>query len=194
LSDISQAKKRLRREAGDRRLARHAADDGSAAVAAVGHFMTVVETAAPEVVSAYWSVQDELATQPLLQRLHDASISLCLPVVARPASPLVFRRWRPGDPMVSGVHNIPVPGDGAPEAVPSVLVVPLLAYDGAGYRLGYGGGYYDRTLAALRDKGNNVLAIGYAYEAQKVEAVPHDHLDQPLDWVVTEQGAWKVER
>ena len=177
------------------------ADGGKAGLAAAGHFMAaVVNGAAPEMVAAYWAVRDELATQPLLACLNDSAVATCLPVVAQTAAPLVFRQWRPGAPMINGVHDIPVPDESAAEAVPAVLVVPMLAFDAAGYRLGYGGGYYDRTLQALRGKGGEggeggeVLAVGFAYEEQEMDDVPHDHLDQPLDWVVTERGARKVQR
>jgi 5-formyltetrahydrofolate cyclo-ligase len=197
LNEISLQKKQLRREAGERRLICHAADaadGGKAGLAAAGHFMAaVVNGAAPEMVAAYWAVRDELATQPLLARLNDSAVATCLPVVAQAAAPLVFRRWRPGAPMVNGVHDIPIPDEEAPEAVPVVLVVPMLAFDAVGYRLGYGGGYYDRTLQALRSSGGEVLAVGFAYEEQEIDDVPHDHLDQPLDWVVTERGARKVQ-
>jgi 5-formyltetrahydrofolate cyclo-ligase len=77
----------------------------------------------------------------------------------------------------------------APEVVPSLLIVPLLAFDRAGYRLGYGGGFYDRTLQKLRGAGGDVLAVGVALSAQEVPAVPRDDTDQPLDWIVTEREA-----
>jgi 5-formyltetrahydrofolate cyclo-ligase len=85
---------------------------------------------------------------------------------------------------------IPVPGEEVPELVPDLLLVPLLAFDGDGYRLGYGGGYYDRTLAALRVRnGRESVAVGVAYAAQQCDHVPRHDEDQPLDLVVTENGA-----
>ena len=92
-----------------------------------------------------------------------------------------------GEPLVSGVWDIQIPPDTAAEVVPDVLLVPLLAFDLQGYRLGYGGGFYDRTLDKLRAL-KPVTAIGIGFAAQQVETVPHDHLDQRLDYVMTEKA------
>jgi 5-formyltetrahydrofolate cyclo-ligase len=103
-----------------------------------------------------------------------------------PRRPLAFRHWQPGTTMVRGKFDVECPGEDAEEGVPQVLVVPLLAFDARGRRLGYGGGFYDRTLAALRAAGP-VTAIGFAFAAQEFDAVPADATDQPLDVVVTER-------
>lgn len=111
---------------------------------------------------------------------------VALPVVVAPGRPLVFRRWRPGGALVPGAFGVAVPETGE-TIVPEVLIVPLLAFDGRGIRLGYGGGYYDRTLAALRREGRP-LAVGVAFAAQRVRRLPSEVTDAPLDMVVTETG------
>ena len=139
-------------------------------------------------VSGFWSMGSEIDTRPLLHALHERGHSVGLPVTVRRGLPLLFRAWAPGLELVSGGFGTEVPGPAQPEVVPRVVFVPLLAFDRAGYRLGYGGGFYDRTLAALRAEGP-VLAVGLAFAAQEVESVPRGAHDQRLDWIVTEAGA-----
>jgi 5-formyltetrahydrofolate cyclo-ligase len=113
-----------------------------------------------------------------------------LPVVVRRGLPLLFRAWHPGQPLVTGSFGVPRPDKDQPELTPRVLIVPLLAFDRAGYRLGYGGGFYDRTLAALRQR-KPITAIGVGYVAQELPQVPHGPMDQRLDYVLTEDGPKK---
>jgi len=139
------------------------------------------------VVSFYWPMGDEADPRALATRLGARGHSLALPVVARKKSPLVFRLWRHGDPLVVHVFGMHEPAADASVVTPDVLLVPLLAFDRGGHRLGYGGGFYDRTLASLETK----LAIGIAYAGQEVgelPVLPHDH---KLDMVVTELGVRK---
>lgn len=89
--------------------------------------------------------------------------------------------------MVEGAYGIPVPLDNAEELQPDMLLVPMLAFDSDGYRLGYGGGFYDRTLDALRRDGRNVVAVGVAYDGQEAAALPHQATDQPLDVIITDK-------
>ena len=145
------------------------------------------------IVSGFWPFGSEINIVPLLEMLAGQGLRICLPVVVAMGKPLVFRAWQPGDDLVPGKWNIPVPADTQPEMTPDVLLVPLLAFDRQGYRLGYGGGFYDRTLEKLRAHGP-VKAIGVAYRAQQVDAVEHDSLDQPLDGVLTEQGYFEPDR
>ncbi|NJM81677.1 MAG: 5-formyltetrahydrofolate cyclo-ligase [Tabrizicola sp.] len=109
-----------------------------------------------------------------------------VPVILGPGQPLKFREWSPGSAMVEGAFKALIPVEGA-WVEPDVLIVPLLAFDARGYRLGYGGGFYDRTLEGLRAKGQ-VLAVGFAFSAQEVGEVPIDATDQRLDVMVTELG------
>jgi len=125
---------------------------------------------------------------PLLGRLWRAGFGCGLPVVAGKGRALIFRDWRPGAVLRTGPYRIAEPGADAAVVSPSHLLVPLLAYDSQGYRLGYGGGYYDRSLRELR-AAKRVLAIGIAYSEQQVDQVPHDETDERLDWIVTERGA-----
>ncbi len=143
------------------------------------------------VVSAYWPIGSEIDPRPLMTHLHEAGHPIALPVIFARGEPLVFRAWRPDDPLEQAGFGTQVPLATQPELTPRVLIVPLLAFDRTGYRLGYGGGFYDRTLARLRDSGA-VLAIGVAYAAQEVAAVPRDGSDQPVDWIVTEAEAIPV--
>ena len=138
-------------------------------------------------VSAYWPMGDEMDTRPLLAALHGRGHPLALPVVVAADTPLIFRQWRPGARLESAHFGTSVPEESAAELEPDVLFVPLLAFDHAGYRLGYGGGFYDRSLQALRAR-KPVLAVGVAFAGQRVASVPRDSYDQPLDWVVTESG------
>lgn len=137
-------------------------------------------------VSGYIAFQSERDPMEALREAGCLGARLGLPAVLAPGRPLDFRRWRPGEPLEPGAYGIPVPQ--TDETIrPNRLVVPLLAWDRAGYRLGYGGGYYDRTLAALRASGP-CRAVGFAFAAQEVELVPAGEGDLPLDAVVTEEG------
>ena len=131
---------------------------------------------------------DELDVRPLLARLHFAGHAVGLPVMVKKAHPLQFRQWRPGDKLLPGGYGTSVPAPDKAIVEPAVLFCPLLAFDRKGYRVGYGGGFYDRTLEALRATAPR-LAIGLAFAAQEVEQVPIDEHDQRLDWIVTEKEA-----
>ena len=111
---------------------------------------------------------------------------VCVPVIPGPSQPLRFREWSPGCAMVAGDFGALIPAEGA-WIEPEILIVPLLAFDARGYRLGYGGGFYDRTLEGLRAK-RPTIAIGFAFAAQEVGEVPIDGTDQRLDAIITETG------
>ncbi len=165
----------------------------SAAEPAVGErfaerFLAIYRLLQGAAVSAYWPRGSELDVRPLLHRLHEGGKVCMLPVVVGRDRPLVFRRWHPGTRLVEGGFRVLTPGPEAAEGVPSVVLCPLLAFDRQGYRLGHGGGYYDRTLRALRADGS-VTAVGVGYAAQEVPAVPRGATDQRLDGIVTELGA-----
>jgi 5-formyltetrahydrofolate cyclo-ligase len=139
----------------------------------------------PGVVSGFIPYKSEITTVPLMNALRRKGWKTCLPVVIAPEQPLIFRAWEPGDKLVPGVWDIPIPQESAEEVLPDVLLVPMLAFDRAGYRLGYGGGFYDRTLEKLRAL-KKVTAIGVAYQAQLVDQVPVGPHDAPLDYILTE--------
>lgn len=132
-------------------------------------------------VAAYVPVRGELDPMPLLQAAVTAGAQAALPRVVGKDQPLEFRAYNVGAPLAVGAYNIPSPDENAALLRPDYLLVPLVAVDGRGYRLGYGGGYYDRTLAAHRPS----TVIGLAYDQQIVEAVPHEAHDAPLDYVMT---------
>ena len=147
-----------------------------------------IERDFPELASAlvgfYWPIRGELGAIDLIRRLIERGACAALPVVVDKNRPLEFRAWRPGDRLERGVWNIPIPAEG--DAVrPTALLVPLVGFDPEGYRLGYGGGYYDRTLAALDPK---PLAIGIGFELGRLSTIyPQPH-DIPMDAIVTETG------
>ncbi len=175
---------------GERRAAAKAR--GDAAVHAARNFMTAIDIpeGAPDgaVVALYFPVKDELDTEPLRDALLEKGARLALPVVVQKKAPLVFRRYEDADALIDGAFGAKTPEEKAPLVRPAIVVAPLLGFTRAGARLGYGGGYYDRTLLKLRETGD-VLAVGFAYAAQEVDALPTSPLDQPLDWIVTEAGA-----
>ncbi len=163
--------------------ARRAAADG---LLATWQHEQPVET--PAVVSGFWPIKDELDIRPLLVELFNQGCQLCLPVVQGKGQPLLFRAWRPGDALEAGVFGTLQPSARRETLEPEVLIVPLLACDLEGWRLGYGGGFYDRTLAGLRGR-RRPPAIGVGFEALLIDAVPHDADDERLDWLLTDRRA-----
>jgi 5-formyltetrahydrofolate cyclo-ligase len=159
-----------------------------AALAARG--LPVARNSQNSVISAFHSFGTEISTFELFDKLVAQGWITALPVVVAKNTPLLFRQWAPGDALVLGRWDIQIPPETAPEVQPDVLLVSMLAFDRKGYRMGYGGGFYDRTLAKLRAL-KKVTAIGIAYAGQEIDMVPHDDHDQPLDWIMTEQETFK---
>ena len=186
---VWQAKNALREYAGARRRLAHRQSGPGAGVRAADHFLANVPVAPGAIVSGYWPIRDEFDVMPVMLRLSGAGYRCALPFVDKKRHVLIFREWRPGTVMLEGPFRIPEPTEEAAVLTPSLLLVPLLAYDSEGFRLGYGGGYYDGALAELRAANGPVLAIGMAFSEQLVERVPHGTRDQQLDWIVTERGA-----
>jgi 5-formyltetrahydrofolate cyclo-ligase len=139
------------------------------------------------IVSGFSPIKTEFNPIPLMRKLFDAGARLALPKVVGRGNPLLMREWKFGDPLVAGVWGIREPNPQAPEVAPDILLVPFAAFDRAGYRIGYGAGYYDMTLAALRAK-KKIVAVGLGFAAQEVEKVPVEAHDQKLDFILTEQG------
>ena len=186
---IADAKRAARARARQRRRAAREAAGPLAGEAAARNFMAAIEPPPGCVVSAYWPLDDEFDPRPLLEALHARGHVCGLPVVVGQGRPLVFRAWAPGQRLAPAVLGILAPTGDAPEVTPEVVLTPLLAFDGRGFRLGQGGGYYDRTLAALRIGATPVLAVGMGFAAQRLARVPSDEFDQRLDWMVTEREA-----
>lgn len=177
----------VRKQASLRRAQAHD-PTGRAAQAACLHVTRVLRdqfgaTVTQCALAAYMAIGEEL--DPLDAMLaHDGTV--CVPVVQSSGHALAFHRWTWDTPMVNGAFNVRVPAV-VNVVTPDVLLVPLLAFDARGFRLGYGGGFYDRTLAALRAQGS-VLAIGLCYDSQEVPEVPVEPTDEPLDMVITPSG------
>ncbi len=186
------AKPALRRLCRTRRDAVASADRAAWSRAACDHVLALINGLAPAgAIGGYWPIGSELDCRPALAALAQQGRVVGLPVVAAPSQPLIFRCWRDGDILDAGAHGTLQPGSSQALCQPKLVLVPLLGFDAAGHRLGYGGGYYDRTLAALRSQGS-VLAVGLAYDLQALDsALAQDH-DAPLDWIVTERGARPV--
>lgn len=142
---------------------------------------------APDAVSGYWPMADEMDVRLVLSRLAAAGWRCALPVTPSRGHPLTFRAWCAGDQLAPGRFGTSEPLPDAAVVIPALVLVPLLGYDRRGNRIGYGAGYYDRTLAALRGAGF-ILAVGVGYAAQEVEAMPVGGNDQRLDWIVTEEA------
>jgi len=191
-TDIASAKIALRRQVLAARAALPAARRAASSAAACERFLANFGAALAgpprPVVSGYWPLADELDLRPLLARLDALGQPLALPVVIARGRPLEFRAWRPGDALVRGTMGIGQPSASAASVTPGIVIAPLVAFDRFGDRLGHGAGYYDRTLAALREAGT-VLAIGIAFDAQEIESVPTTPSDQRLDAIVTETRA-----
>jgi len=179
------AKALLRRDALQRRrsLDPHIRQKFSARLAAEG--LRLARDWRPRVVSAFHAFSDEPDTLALLEALAGAGFVTALPVTVSRAAPLTFRRWRPGEPTVAGALNIPEPSPLSPAVEPDLLFTPLAAFDRRGHRIGFGAGHYDRTLAHLRAKGP-IRAVGVAYAASEVDAVPDEPHDEALDFILTE--------
>jgi len=185
-TSLIQDKIRLRMEARRRRQALALAQPAAVAgEIAASNLLAALNFPSGSIVSAYWPMGSEFDTRPLIHRLHASGCLIGLPVIVAKGEPLIFRRWVPETRFIPGGFNTQVPGTDEPEVVPERLIVPLLAFDSAGFRLGYGGGFYDRTLAKLRLL-RPVIAIGVAYAGQEVASVPRADYDQPLDWLATE--------
>ncbi len=138
------------------------------------------------VVSGFFPLGSEISPMPLLKRLADKGAKLALPVIAGRGKPLIMRAWDFGDALDSGVWGLRQPKPEAPEVNPDILLVPLLAFDRVGHRIGYGAGYYDMTLARLRGL-KSITAVGIAFATQEIPSVPATERDARLDLVLTER-------
>jgi len=144
----------------------------------------VLGVRAPLTLGIYWPFRAEFDPRPLLDRLIAAGSAVALPAVIDKKGPLEYRAWRPGEPLVDGVWNIPVP-ERRDIVIPDAVLAPLVGFDRVCYRLGYGGGYFDRTLAALRPR---PFAIGVGFELSRLATIHPQPFDVPMDVIVTEAG------
>lgn len=182
---IEDAKAGLRALALKRRAAIQAGERAEAAKAVAGHFLAGAGLNPGDHVAVYWPIRDELDSKPLLTKLMDAGQPVCLPVVLGDGQPLELRLWEEGTPLYPAGFGTLAPPETAPVVEPDVIVMPLLGFDRMGTRLGYGGGYYDRTLGALT---KSPRLIGLAFAVQELDRIPREAHDVPLEAVVTEAG------
>jgi len=190
--DFAAIKAELRREALARRDALPAAERAQAAEAIAARAFPVPLKSAT-IVSGFMPMKSEINPLPLMRKLAEAGARLALPVVAGRGKPLIMRAWGIGESLAAGVWGIRQPAASAPAVAPDILLVPLLAFDRAGHRIGYGAGYYDMTIAALRAR-QAVVAVGLAFAAQEIAAVPATPHDAPLDLVLTEREVIDLRR
>jgi len=157
------------------------------------NFVAAIPLPASAVVSAYFAIGDEADPAPLLGILRKKGHRIVLPRVLGRGKPLDFHLYEESASLVPGGFGLSEPSASWPKVAPEVLIVPLLAFDAKGRRIGYGAGFYDRTLAQLRASGE-VMAVGFAFAEQEFDDLPHDERDERLDWLVTQHGARRFER
>ena len=190
---LQREKAALRELHGQRRRNLATAAPGDAGARARDHLLSAFPPAPGAVVSAYWPLVGEFDVRAILHALHARGHPCGLPVTGRRGTPLTFRRWTPETALEIGAFRVAVPSADAEVLRPDVLLVPLLAVDRRGFRLGYGGGFYDRTLAALRaDDGPRPRGIGIGFAGQVIERVPAGENDIALDAFVSERDAWRA--
>jgi len=189
---IVEAKQKARRSAALHRehSFRDAGPSASDRVAA--RFMEKFGDLDGKVIAAYSPIKDEIGTLVLMHRASAREARVVLPVVSGAGQPLIFREWTPTTQLTKGAYGAMIPPQECPELIPDIIILPLLAFDLKGYRLGYGGGFYDRTLEALRAE-REVLAVGFGFAGQEMRNVPHEATDQKLDAIVTEvEARWLI--
>ncbi|MBK8177165.1 MAG: 5-formyltetrahydrofolate cyclo-ligase [Rhodospirillales bacterium] len=187
---IDEQKRRLRKRMRALRLVADQKEGPNAARQVTGHVLghlAELGIRPGAVVAGYWPIITELDVRPLMARLDAAGIVCALPAIVGECDVLRFRRWRPTDDVEIASLDTRQPPASAPEVIPDVLLVPLLAVDRSGNRLGQGKGWYDRTLAALRRQGRPV-AVGIGFDVQVIAHVPHGPGDETMDWVASEQA------
>lgn len=180
-------KDRLRERAATRRAAAHAERASFAGTALAEKFGAAFSgRLSGTTVSLYWPMRDEIDVGDLFDLLADKNAVTALPVMSGVEAPLRFRTWSPGAPLEKAAFGVHEPASAAPEVEPDIVGVPLLAFDAVGNRLGYGGGYYDRTLRALRAR-RDVIAVGICYDEQEFDGLPAHAGDERLDMILTDR-------
>lgn len=188
--DLTHEKTRARLQAKQRRAT--VADRGAASIELIRHFPASIFQG--QVIGGIWPLPAEVDTRPLLQALSEAGFTLALPRTPRKGKPLSFYHWAWEEPLRAGPYGTRQPAADAALLTPDIILVPLLAFTRGGARLGYGGGYYDRTLSALRLANPSVFACGVGFAAQEASDLPTDSYDQMLDAVLTEREFLRVQQ
>ena len=187
--DVARWRRSERTRLRNARMALSVAERSAASQAIAEHLRALLNTrfngARGRIFSAYWPIKGEPDLRPLMSDLHASGVTIALPIVETKAAPLVFRRWTPDTKMVRGDWNIPVPPREAETLTPEITLAPVMGWDDLGFRLGYGGGYFDRTLAACAPR---PATIGIGFQAARLATIyPQPH-DIPLDIILTEAG------
>jgi 5-formyltetrahydrofolate cyclo-ligase len=182
--DNTARRRALRQEMVARRAALSDGEHAALSARIVAHALAAL--ARPTVAAFCWPIRNEPDVRALLARWADDGVRAALPVVVAEGAPLRFREWAPSTPLAADRYGIPTPTSGA-WLTPDLILLPLNGFDGAGYRLGYGGGYFDRTLAALVPR---PLAVGVGFGINRIDSIRPEPHDQRLDWIVTEDGAF----
>jgi 5-formyltetrahydrofolate cyclo-ligase len=183
---IVSRRRRRRAELLDRRMGLSQEEHRRLSSAVLGRLAAAFPAIGVERVGIYWPYRREISIFPLARRILVEGGELSLPALVERRQPIQFRAWKPGDPLSIGVHDIPFPRDGA-SVRPDVLIVPLVGFDPACHRLGYGGAYYDRTLAAA-DPAPMTIGVGFEFmRLASIDPLPHD---VPMDAIVTETGVF----
>jgi 5-formyltetrahydrofolate cyclo-ligase len=161
-----------------------------AAAEMTDRFLQSIPLQKNDIVAGYWPVRGEIDVLPLLRALAERGHTCVLPCVVGKERPLIFREWHADSQMIEGFFGIAHPGPLSPIVVPHVLIVPMVGFDRQKHRLGYGAGYYDRTLALLKREGK-ALAVGVAYETQFLDDIPTGPHDHALDAIVTDKNFYQ---
>ena len=187
MTTLDDTKKALRKQASmARKQAFDAMPDAADRIASFASHLH--DRFSPSIIAAYWPIRTEIDPIPLLHALSQQGAKTCLPSTPQEGLPLTFHEWRDGDALIDGPYNTKEPQPKAPIIIPDMILAPLLAYDAQYWRLGYGGGFYDRTLAKLEQLGHQVKVIGIAFDESEVEMVPIGAYDKQLDGILTPSG------
>lgn len=186
MTDLERLKAEARSEGYAARARAHAEGRGAARRAAEHALEVLAGVPEARTVAGYLPIRTEIDPRPAMLALLGLGYTVCVPVIEAAARPLLFRAWTPDARLESGPFGVAIPAEGD-WIEPDALLVPLISFDGGGHRLGYGGGFYDRTLSELRAR-RAVGAFGFCYEGQFVREVPRGPTDAPLDGVITEAG------
>ncbi len=185
--DLAAWRKALRKSLIERRQAIDATTLASWRIAIDAHIERGFPGLAKGVLALCWPYRNEYDARHVAARARARGATTALPVVVAPATPLIFREWRPGTTLAKGTLGIPYPVDSA-ELTPDTVLLPMVGFDAAGYRLGYGGGFFDRTLAAMKKK---PVVIGVIHEFGRLPTIHPEPYDIPMDFVVTERGIYR---
>lgn len=161
-------------------------DNGDVAQSFLKGGLEFISKPASRIVAAYYPIRDEIDVLPLLAELHNRGAKICLPIT-KPGPALVFKAWTPGEPLNAARFGLFEPPESNETVLPHIVLVPLLAFDRRGNRLGFGAGYYDSALRALRQQ-TEIVAVGVGFDQQEIPDIPHEPHDELLDFVLTPSG------